>query len=404
MLGGLEGGLVPRPTKVRLDVFLAESLAAAWFTRGLFHRGAPGNAARVFDGEPYRGGLLVDKRYKVLRVYGAVQAYLRRQHTTDASLIFLLSKELQPVVHAALRRAARKRSLVKCAGIRLRNREVSITVARLVGAFERYYFVLFRDRLRSTAAIRSQRVDLAALRRREQQYRNLTGRLLRQQDDERRRVSQDLHDSAAQRLAALTMNLDILASAVAKLDTQTQQTILHSRQLAEECFREIRAIAYLLHPPLLDEMGLRAALRWYVTGFTERSGIRVQMRLGPIGRLSPAAEMALFRTAQESLTNVHQHTSSDTATIDLHNAAGWVVLEVRDAGRGLGDDLKQQDGTLSPGKLGVGIQGMRERIHRLGGSLNIDFTDTGTTVRARLPVHRELPERVRASADDESEE
>ena len=423
-----------QPTRVQLDVFLADSRAAAWFTRGLFHGVHPGDEA-VFDGEPYRGGLLVDERYHVLRAYGTVHPYLRRHRQRDASLRCLLSKDLQSVVQGALR-AARKRGLVKCVGNRLRDRAVSITVARLVGEFERYYyFVLFRDHPSSEATHRRPRAveasvsqlkrqlsamhrrlraaqtgderlsrlnqqlngrhpegDLTAMQRREEQYRDLTGRLLRLQDDERRRLSQDLHGSAAQRLAALTMSLDVLEPSLAQLDSQTRHTILRSRQLAEECFREIRAMAYVLHPPLLDEMGVVAALRWYVTRFTKRSGIRVEMRLDDVGRLSPAVETALFRAAQESLANVHQHASSDTASVELQNSAGWVVLEVRDAGRGLRDDRKQQDGTLSPEKLGVGIQGMRERIRRLGGSLDIDFTDRGTTVRARVPVHGGLAE------------
>ena len=145
-------------------------------------------------------------------------------------------------------------------------------------------------------------------------------------------------------------------------------------------------MAYLLHPPLFEEVGLVSAVRWYVTGFTKRSGIHVVMSLDEIGRLPRPIEMALFRVVQESLTNIHRHASTSTASVRLRNTANDVVLDIQDRGRGLRDDLKKQNDVLVPETLGVGIQGMRERIRQLAGTFDVEFTDKGTTVRVSVPL------------------
>jgi signal transduction histidine kinase len=221
---------------------------------------------------------------------------------------------------------------------------------------------------------------------REEAYRRLSGRLLQLQDDERRRLAVDLHDSMGQRLAVLVMNLDLLEGAKEALDARSRQVLMESRSLGEQCAREVRTLAYLLHPPLFDELGLVKVVRWYVEGFAKRSGIHVVLSLGEIGRLPRPIEMALFRVVQESLTNVHRHASASTASIRLKNTANAVVLHIKDRGHGLRDDLRKQNDALVPDTLGVGIQGMRERIRQLAGTFDVEFTDKGTTVRVSVPL------------------
>jgi signal transduction histidine kinase len=226
--------------------------------------------------------------------------------------------------------------------------------------------------------------------RREEKYRRLSGRLLALQDEERRRLALDLHDSTGQRLAALTMNLDVVGRATKALDARTRRALAESRSLADQCAREVRTFAYLLHPPLLDEVGLLSTVRWYAEGFANRSGIHVALDLGEIGRLPGPVETALFRVVQEALTNVHRHASTTTASIRLTATADAVALEIHDAGHGLSDTVTQDTGTPAE-TLGVGIQGMRERVRQLGGTFDVEFTDTGTTVRVRVPMNSGTP-------------
>jgi signal transduction histidine kinase len=219
----------------------------------------------------------------------------------------------------------------------------------------------------------------------EEKYRRLSGRLLTLQDEERRRLARDLHDSTGQYLAALTMNLAVIERASQALDTQSRRAVADSLSVADECAREVRTLAYLLHPPLLDEVGLLSTVRWYAEGFAKRSGNHVVMDLGEIGRLPAPIETALFRVVQEALTNVHRHASTTTASIRVAAMADAVALEIHDGGHGLRDPVTHGRGTL-PETLGVGIQGMRERVSQLGGTFDVEFTDSGTTVRVRVPI------------------
>jgi signal transduction histidine kinase len=225
---------------------------------------------------------------------------------------------------------------------------------------------------------------------REENYRRLSGRLLTLQDEERRRLALDLHDSTGQCLAALTMNLDVVGLATTALDARSRRALAESRSLADQCAREVRTFAYLLHPPLLDEVGLLSAVRWYAEGFAKRSRIQVTMDLGQIGRLPGPIETALFRVVQEALTNVHRHASTTSASIRLTATADAVALDIHDEGHGLRDPDTHEHGTL-PETLGVGIQGMRERVRQLGGTFDVEFTDTGTTVRVRVPMDGDIP-------------
>ncbi len=238
----------------------------------------------------------------------------------------------------------------------------------------------------ATAAARAEKMAEEATASREA-YRRLSSRLLTLQDEERRRLALDLHDSTAQRLAALTMNLDVVEATREALDTRARRAQAESRSLAEQCSREVRTFAYLLHPPLLDERGLPAAVRWFVEGFTKRSGIQVTLNLHDVGRLPGALETALFRVIQESLTNVQRHAATTTASITLTPTADGVALDIEDQGRRRRDQAPPQNGTPLPETLGVGIQGMRERIRQLGGTFDVAFTDTGTSVRVRVPLN-----------------
>lgn len=240
------------------------------------------------------------------------------------------------------------------------------------------------ERLAASAAHAHALAEEAQLR--QEEYRQLSSRLLTLQDDERRRLALDLHDSTAQSLAALAMNLDLVKDPRTALDERSRRALAECRFLVEQTSREVRTLAYLLHPPLLDEMGLSLAARWFAEGFTMRSGIQVTLDLGEVGRLSAPIERAVFRVLQESLTNVHRHASTKTVSIRLASTPGAVALEIRDQGRGLRDRKSHQKSERTVPMLGVGIQGMRERISQLNGTFDIKFTDRGTTVRVSVPL------------------
>jgi signal transduction histidine kinase len=214
--------------------------------------------------------------------------------------------------------------------------------------------------------------------------RDLTARLMQLQDDERRRIARELHDSVGQILAALTMNLTRVRADIERFN-QTAKTVNDSLALAQEMNKEVRTVSYLLHPPLLDEAGLASALRWYVDGFSTRSNIRVELHVpDDFGRLPQDMETALFRTVQECLTNVHRHSGSDLAVIHVSRTADEVRLSVEDRGNGI--PTEKLDEVSNGGAPGVGLGGMRERMRQLGGSLVLHSTSSGTKVEARLPM------------------
>jgi len=220
----------------------------------------------------------------------------------------------------------------------------------------------------------------------EEKLSHLSGRLLRSQDEERSRIARELHDSTAQGLAALVINLTRLEDSTAMAGPEARDTISDSLALAEQCAREVRTLSYLLHPPLLDELGLGPALRQYVEGFVQRSGIQVNLNVAEgMNRLPQEVATTLFRIVQESLTNIHKHSGSPTAQIALARSNGELTLEVRDRGHGIAPDARDEIGGSFSG-LGVGITGMRERVRQLGGSLAIQSSGEGTTVKATLPL------------------
>ncbi len=220
----------------------------------------------------------------------------------------------------------------------------------------------------------------------EEKLSHLSGRLLRSQDEERSRIARELHDSTVQSLAALVINLTRLDDATVGLDPALRDTVSDSLALAEQCAREVRTLSYLLHPPLLDELGLGPALRQYVEGFVQRSGILVDLNLPVgLGRLPQEVATTLFRIVQEGLTNIHKHSGSPRAAIRLAQSNGELALEVRDRGRGIPPAaLHGVNGSFQG--LGLGVTGMRERVRQLGGSLEIQSGPDGTTVKATLPL------------------
>jgi signal transduction histidine kinase len=222
-----------------------------------------------------------------------------------------------------------------------------------------------------------------ALRSREEAYQRLSRRLLHLQDEERRRIARDLHDSTAQQLAALTMNLDLLSASIDRDDRHGRQTLETSLALANECAKDIRTLTSL-YPPLLDYKGLAAAVRWYVADFSRRTGIRVDVQVAEVERLPVPLEQALYAVVRESLNNIYHHAHSPRASIAVRRRAGEVTVVVRDRGHGFAVDPPHAP--AGGNGSGVGIQSMRERMRELGGELAIKSGPTGTTVWARAQL------------------
>lgn len=232
----------------------------------------------------------------------------------------------------------------------------------------------------------------------EQSLRDLSLHLLHTQDEERRHIGREMHDSLGQYLSVLKLKLDSMNSA-----NKTEE-ITECTSLLEECIKEVRTISYLLYPPMLEEMGLNSAIPWYLEGFSRRSGIKTTFHASEdFGRLSRAAELALFRVLQESLTNVQRHSGSATAEILLSRTENAVTLRVTDRGKGFPTQILEQGSQDWKGAVGVGLRGMAERLRQLGGSLDISSNLSGTQARASLPI-REISSVAVASTRIESDQ
>jgi len=228
--------------------------------------------------------------------------------------------------------------------------------------------------------------DITERVRAEEELRRLSGQLLRLQDEERRSIARDLHDSTGQNLVALATILSQLHASIPSSGRKLRKLASQCQELAGRCIREVRTLSYLLHPPMLDEAGPEDAIRLYVDGFCERTGIEVKLQISPrFGRLPPDVELALFRVVQESLTNIHRHSGSSQAKIRIERDPGKITLEISDEGSGIPGNLRRQNGALFFG-LGVGIPSMYERVKRIGGRLDVESSGSGTTVRVTIPA------------------
>jgi PAS domain S-box-containing protein len=233
-------------------------------------------------------------------------------------------------------------------------------------------------------------VDITKRKRAEEALHQLSTRLLQLQDEERRRLGRELHDVLAQSVMAVNLNLAQVARSSVPLDEQAKRALSEARGVLGEMSREIRTLSYMLHPPVLDEMGLVSAIQEFATGFSERSGIVLEVDLqAGFGRLAQEAETALFRIVQESLSNIQRHSGSQAARIRLRGGADSIELQVSDRGRGM-DHITVERGTSAGTRLGVGILGMRERMAQLGGRLEVESNSSGTTVRATIPLTIEV--------------
>ncbi len=227
--------------------------------------------------------------------------------------------------------------------------------------------------------------EITVRRQTEAHLRYLSSRLMTLQDEERRRIARDLHDTAGQTLAAIKMSLALLRQ-VKGAPAAIEPLLDDLNALADEALQEVRTTSYLLHPPLLDEAGIASAARWFLEGFSRRSAIEVHCEIpDKMDRPPRDCELALFRVLQEGLTNVHRHSAATAANIRLHHDAAGFHLEICDNGKGVSDDdLRRLES--SGNKSGVGISGMRERIRELGGTFEIEALHPGTAVRVSLPV------------------
>jgi PAS domain S-box-containing protein len=216
------------------------------------------------------------------------------------------------------------------------------------------------------------------------QLRDLSGRLMLAQDEERRRISRELHDSAGQHLAALGMSLARIEDDAKRDPARLSKSIKDAQDLIQDLTREIRTTSYLLHPPMLDESGLSSALHWYIDGLAERSGLSIELNIPDnLERLAPEVELAIFRLVQECLTNIHRHSGSKTAVIRVAREADKIYAEVQDHGKGISQERLAE--VQSKG-AGVGIRGMRERVRQSHGELTLDSNALGTKITAIFPA------------------
>ena len=244
-----------------------------------------------------------------------------------------------------------------------------------------------KDELESLVQERTRQLqdEVEQTKRAENNLRDLTGHLLAAQDEERRHLALELHDGVGQALAGLSLILAGLKISRSQ-DHALVETIIEGKAMIDKLLADIRTLSYLMHPPLLDELGLGLALRSYAEGFSECSKIALKIEVDAnLGRLSSDLEIAIFRIVQESLTNVHQHSGSTSAAVHVARREEQVEVEVSDQACGI---FPQRQHKLAVGKIGVGLRGMQERVRQLGGKLELNSNGKGTHVTAVLPLKR----------------
>ncbi|MGH9469350.1 MAG: PAS domain-containing protein [Terriglobia bacterium] len=227
--------------------------------------------------------------------------------------------------------------------------------------------------------------DVTALKRAKDSLRELSDRFWKVQQEERQRLARELHDTTASNLVDLMLAISQLGKSAPSLDADSRETLNRASALAKRCAREVRTLSYLMHSPVTPGRDLGTALRWYVEGFAERSGVPVEIHLqAGVENPPPRVATALFRVVQESLSNIHRHSGSSSARLCVARTNGVVTVEIRDSGRGIPRGVLDIDG--KPGaRSGVGLMGMAERVQEVGGRLEIQSGKGGTTVKANLP-------------------
>jgi signal transduction histidine kinase len=251
---------------------------------------------------------------------------------------------------------------------------LAVSFALALFLFSIHYWLL-------TTELEARALAEHSARESEESLRHLTSRLLHVQDEERRRISRELHDSLGQYLAGVKMNLEMFARS-----HSGDPLLTKSIQLLDDSIAETRTISHLLHPPLLEEVGFASAANWYVQGFSERSGVAVSIDVPEdLGRLPREVELVLFRVLQETLTNIHRHSKSPKAEVSLRSQPGKVILRVEDHGYGIPDQRLKTFQAKGTG-FGIGLSGMRERVRELNGHLDIQSNSSGTTVAVSLPL------------------
>jgi PAS domain S-box-containing protein len=238
---------------------------------------------------------------------------------------------------------------------------------------------LLEQSMREDADEMERLVDLRTI-----ELRRLSTRLMSLQDEERRRIAREIHDGLGQELAAAKMIMDGI---LAKDSPAMRQPASEASQLIDRAIKQVRTISHLLHPPLLDEVGLISALRWYLEGLSERSGIEVRLEVDPpnMGRLTSDLETAVFRIIQEALTNMFRHSGARNGFVSVKESDGMIAVTVRDDGKGIEERVVQ----LRPESVGVGIGGMRQRVTEFGGRLRLANANPGTIVEVVIPFRRE---------------
>jgi signal transduction histidine kinase len=279
--------------------------------------------------------------------------------------------------------------------VRIPLHDVAVPLGALVGVLLTLAVRTGRRAQRTATELRSTQNELEQrVHDRTTELQTLSRMLMQLQDEERRRIAREIHDSTTQTLGAVYINLDRAKQVQRAGDTTELNRLLdEGAALLDAAIKETRTLAYLLHPPMIDDLGLAHALAWFVKGFIDRTGIQVRLDIqGDPGRLGGDVELALFRVAQEALSNIHRHSGSAVATLTLCASDQTVTLEISDRGRGIGAIADQAHGA----SIGVGITGMRERVRQLGGQFVVESSGEGTTIRVVLPTDESAQRRDRS--------
>jgi signal transduction histidine kinase len=231
-------------------------------------------------------------------------------------------------------------------------------------------------------------VHLAAIAiecyRSEQELREFSKRLSQSQDDERRRIARELHDSTGQKLSVLAMNLALAENQIGPSEVAFHKMLSECSSLTRDISEEVRTLSYMMHPPLLDECGLETSIQMYSRGINRRVGLEIELDIPRrLERLSEDAELAIFRVVQASLTNIHLHSGSAKATVKIERVPEGLAVTISDQGRGIPTGVLDRSPLAK--ETGVGIAGMKERVKYIGGRLEIESSEYGTQVKATIP-------------------